>query len=148
MSLNIKQLKPRHLRVLRGIAEGLRPVDVSREAGISQEHVSRIVRSDKGKAELLKLREDSEKIFAERLPELVRDAFNALWGELLVDGPRRQFALNLILGEGGIARPLLDAMLEDLAHTPAQGEPTREIIEAKSTTYGKETDNEHTNNQD
>lgn len=82
MSLEIKELSERQRQVLRRLAGGTPPMQAATEAGYSAEHVSRLQRSELGRAELQRLRAEAELRLAEALPDLVTQSLQILQDQL------------------------------------------------------------------
>jgi hypothetical protein len=75
----VKELNDIHRRILQKVAEGLtNRTEIAKEVGWHRGSVSRFLAKPEARAELLRLREEAERQFAERLPDLITKALNAL----------------------------------------------------------------------
>ena len=100
----IKELKPRHLRLYRGIASGLTLSESAAQERFSREHACRLIRSKDGQLAVAAMRAEIELELTKELPELVAQAIKVLKGQLNSPCPdRRTKAAQFVLQHLGKA---------------------------------------------
>lgn len=85
-------LSPRELRIVEGVASGLRLTQVTATTGASYSTVRRVLATPAAQAEIQRLRQEAAEELAERLPLLIKEACNVLLDDLrspLLENRRR-----------------------------------------------------------
>jgi hypothetical protein len=96
MNTNIT-LSPKHQRLLEALAQGLTQREAAGMAKMHHVTACRVTQRADFKAELKRLREESEQILAQRLPELIRQSLDVLSGEIAFPSERRLRAIRIAL---------------------------------------------------
>lgn len=111
MQNKINELSPKQLNLLRLVAGGMAVSDVARETGYCIEQVSRIHRSERGRAEIARLTAQAEEVLAQALPELVEAALRVMKAQLRSHSEETQFrAAREVLK---LARPFVKKLAEN-----------------------------------
>lgn len=96
MSTNLV-LSPKHRKLLEAIAQGMTQREAAGTARMHHVTACRVAQRPEFQAELKRLRDESEQVLAERLPNLVRQALDVLANEIAFPSERRLRAVRIVL---------------------------------------------------
>jgi hypothetical protein len=96
MSTNLT-LSPKHQRLLEALANGMTQREAAGVARMHHVTACRVSQRPEFRTELKRLRQESEQVLAERLPDLIRQALDVLSGEIAFPSERRLRAVKIAL---------------------------------------------------
>lgn len=150
MSTNLT-LSPKHQRLLEALANGMTQREAAGVARMHHVTACRVSQRPEFRAELKRLRHESEQVLAERLPDLIRQTLDVLSGEIAFPSERRLRAVKIALDLVArlcaepvvISSQLSDAGLTVTLDQPLPGEKDLSPVEMRPTETLTEVDVPH-----